>query len=141
MWYGLTNKNIVHGLIIFVIIGAVAVLLALVSALFKDPGPRNYWALLFLFVAVPGVWLVLVSILSTTWLRVEEEHVDWYLWKKIHLLKCPIADISHIGGGAFSAVVIKTKKGTIRLLGLSLRDRMMLSSHLMELNQDIKWLK
>jgi hypothetical protein len=141
MWYGLTKKNIISGLIIFVLIGAVAVLLALVSTLFKDPGSRNYWALLFLFVVVPGIWLVLVSILSATWLRVDKEHVEWYLWKKIHLLKCPIADITHIGGGSFSAVIIKTKKGTIRLLGLHHRDRKKLSSHLMELNQSIKWLK
>ena len=39
MWYGLTKKNIVHGLIIFVVIGAVAVLLGLVAVLFAKPGP------------------------------------------------------------------------------------------------------
>jgi hypothetical protein len=66
MWYGLTRKNIVHGLIIFVVIGAVAVLLGLVAVLFAKPGPRNYWALLLLFVAIPGIWLVLVSILTIT---------------------------------------------------------------------------
>ena len=141
MWYGLTKKNIISGLIIFVVIGAVAVLLALISTLFKDPGPRNYWALLFLFLVVPGIWLVLVSILSATWLKIEKEQVEWYLWKKIRLFKCPIADITHIGGGSFSAVIIKTKKGTIRLFGLHHRDRIKLSSHLMELNQSIKWLK
>ena len=141
MWYGLTIKNIVQGFIIFVIIGAVAVLLALISTLFKEPGPRNYWALLFIFMMVPGIWLIFVSFLSATWLRVGKEHVEWYLWKKFKLLKCPIADITHIGGGSFSAVIIKTKKGTIRLLGLHHRDRKKLSSHLMGLNHSIKWLK
>ena len=141
MWYGLTIKNVVQGFIIFVIIGAVAVLLALISTLFKEPGPRNYWALLFIFMMVPGIWLIFVSFLSATWLRVGKEHVEWYLWKKFQLLKCPIADITHIGGGSFSAVIIKTKKGTIRLLGLHHCDRNKLSSHLMEINQNIKWLK
>jgi len=141
MWYGLTIKNIVQSLIVFVTIGAVAVVLALISTLFKDPGPRNYWALLFLFMSVPGIWLVFVSFLTATWLRVEREYVAWYLWKKIQLLKCPIADITHIGGGSFSAVIIKTKKGTIRLLGLQHSDRNKLSRHLMETNQNIKWLK
>ena len=42
--------------------------------------------------------------------------------------------------GSFSAVIIKTNKGTIRLFGLHLRDRMKLSNHLMELNQNIQWL-
>jgi len=119
MWYGLTKKNIVHGLIIFVVIGAVAVLLGLVAVLFAKPGPRNYGALLFLFVAIPGIWLVLVSILTITWLKVDNDQVEWYLWKRIHLLSCPIADITHIGGGSFSAVIIKTNKGTIRLFGTS----------------------
>jgi hypothetical protein len=141
MWYGLTIKNIIHGLIIFIVIGVVAVLMALVSTFFANSGPRNYWALLFLFLAIPGIWLVLVSILTITWLKVDNEHADWYLWKKIHLLRCPIADITHIGGGSFAAVKIKTNKGTIRLFGLHHRDRVKLSNHLMELNQNIKWLK
>lgn len=140
MWYGLTKRNIVHGLIAFAVIGVVAALLGLVSALFAKPGPRNYWALLFLFAAIPGIWLILVSIFTITWLKVDNEQVEWYLWKKIRLLSCPIADITHIGGGSFSAVIIRTKKGTIRLFGLHLRDRMKLANHLRELNQNIKWL-
>ena len=140
MWYGLTRKNILHGLIVFCVIGAVAALAGLIGAFFSKPGPRNYWALLFLFAAIPGIWLVLVSILTITWLKVDDGWVEWYLWKKIRILRCPVSDITHIGGGSFSAVVIRTRRGTIRLFGLHLRDRRKLSDHLLELNPNIKWL-
>ena len=140
MWYGLTKKNIVRGLIVFFAIGISAAVLGLIGVQFEKPGPRNYWAILFLVAAIPGIWLVLVSILTITWLKVGDEQVEWYLWKKIRILSCPIADITHVGGGSFSAVIIKTNKGTIRLFGLHLRDRMKLSNHLMEINKDIQWL-
>ena len=138
MWYGLTKKHIVQGLIVFFLIGVFAALLGLVVSLFSKPGPRNYWALLFLLAAIPGIWLVLVSILTITWLKVSDEKIEWYLWKKILLLSCPIADIKRIGGGSFSAVVIKTNKGTIHLFGLHNRDRINLSNHLLGLNKNIK---
>jgi len=124
----------------FFAIGIFAALIGLVAVLFAKPGSRNYWALLFLVVAIPRIWLVLVSILTITWLKVGNEQVEWYLWKRIRILSCPIADITHIGGGSFSAVIIKTTKGTIRLFGLHLRDRMKLSNHLMEINKNIQWL-
>jgi len=137
MWYGLTRQNIVHGLIVFFAIGVFAALLGLIGVQFEKPGPRNYWALLFLVAVIPGIWLVLVAILTITWLKVGDEHVEWYLWKKIRILSCPIAEITHIGGGSFSAVIIKTTRGTIRLFGLHCRDRMRLAEHLMEINQNI----
>jgi len=138
MWYGLTKDKIIHGLIIFSGIGIIAALLGMVSGFLSESGPKNYWALLFLVAAIPGIWLILVSFLTITWLKVDNEQIEWYLWKKICLLSCSTMDITHIGGGTFSAVLIKTKKGTIRLFGLHLKDKRKLSDHLIEINHNIK---
>lgn len=140
MWYGLSKQNVVHGLIVFFIIGIVAALLGLIGVQFEKPGPRNYWALAFLVAFIPGIWLALVAILTITWVKVDNEQVHWYLWKKIRILSCPISDVTHIGSGTLSAVIIKTKRGTIHLLGLHLADRGKLSDSLMERNKNIRWL-
>jgi hypothetical protein len=140
MWYGLSRQNVVHGLIVFSVIGVVAALLGMIGVQFEKPGPRNYWALVFLVAAIPGIWLALVAILTITWLKVDNEQIHWYLWKKIRILSCPISDVTHIGGGSFSAVIIKTRRGTIHLFGLHLRDRGKLSDYLMERNENIQWI-
>ena len=140
MWYGLSRQNILHGLMVFSVIGIVGALLVLIGVQFEEPGPRDYWALAYLMAAIPGIWLVLVAILTITWLKVDQERIHWYLWKKIRILSCPISDVTHIGGGSFSAVVIKTRRGTIRLFGLHVRDRRRLSDCLMERNENIRWI-
>ncbi|HUL21799.1 MAG TPA: hypothetical protein VLZ10_10110 [Thermodesulfobacteriota bacterium] len=138
MWYGLTKKNIVHGLIVFSAIGFFAAFVGMIGFQFEKSGPRNYWALLFLMAVIPGIWLVLVLFLTVTWLKVDNEQIEWYLWKKIRIFSCPITDITHIGGGSLSAVIIKTRKGTIRLFGLHHSDTKKLSKHLMQINKNIQ---
>ena len=138
MWYGMTKKDIVRGLIVFFGIGLFAVLIGLIGSYFEKTEPKNYWALLLLLAAIPGIWLALVSVLTITWLKVTDEQVEWYLWKNFRLLSCPIADITHIGRGLVSAFIIKTKKGTIRLLGLHVANRTELSNHLVSINPNIQ---
>lgn len=140
MWYGLSKENIVRGLLIFTGLGVIAAVAGLIGGAVSNSGPKNYWALLFLLLALPGIWIALVSILTITWLKVDDRQVEWYLWKKVRLLSCPIDDITHLGRGSVSAFVIKTKKGTIRLLGLHMRNRKKLSNYLMEKNPNIQWL-
>jgi hypothetical protein len=140
MWYGLTKENITRGLVIFTGLGVVAAVAGLIGGEISNSGPKNYWALLILFLAIPGIWIVLVAILTITWLKVDNQQVEWYLWKKVRLFGCPIEDITHIGGGSVSAFVIKTRKGTIRLFGLDIGNRKRLSKYLMEKNPNIQWL-
>ncbi len=138
MWYGLTKNHIVRGLIVFFGLGVFLTLCVIIFIQFSKSSEINYWALLFLLVALPGIWLVLVSVLTITWIKVNNDQVEYYLWKRIHILNCPIRDITHIGGGLVSAFIIKTKKGNMRLLGLQLNDKKKLSNHLMKINPNIQ---
>lgn len=111
MWYGLTKENIIRGFLIFVGLGIIAAVAGFIGAEFSDPGPNNPWALLFLVLIIPGIWVALSLILTITWLRVDDKKVEWFLWKKVRLLSCPIEDITHIGRGLVSAFILKTRTG------------------------------
>ena|SRR5262249_25345165 len=138
MWYGFTRQRFVQSLGIFTSIGLVAALLGLIGSKVSGNGIRNYWALAWIVFGIPAMWIVLASIFSVTWLKVEHSGLGWYLWKRILILKCPIRSVLSIGPGMVSAVNIKTPQGTIRLFGLHLKDREELTRHLIELNPAIR---
>src|SRR5262249_59161965 len=87
-----------------------------------------------LLVGIPGIWVALAAILSSTWLKIEGNELSWYLWKRFLLLRCSTEDILWIGGGSFSALVIRTRKGTIRLFGIHAGDRYLLTDLLRTAN-------
>lgn len=137
MWYGLSKRNFVRTLAVFAVIGLVAALLGLLGAGISGMSVRNYRALVWLVLGIPAIWVVLASILSATWLKVGDADISWYLWKRVLILTCPIDSVLAIGPGSFSAVVIRTRQGTIRLFGLHLRDRAELIERLMKVKPNI----
>jgi hypothetical protein len=140
MWYGLTKENFVDTLLVFMAVGVLAAVLGLGSAIYHHAPIGNYWAVVALLFAIPSTWLILGAVLSTTWLRVGSNSIEWYVWKKFLIRTYPIATLVSIGTGSFSAVHIHTHRGTIRLLGLHHTDRVELTKHLLALKPDIKFL-
>ena len=138
MWYGLTKQNFVHSLRVFAVLGLVAALLGLIGSAISGAGIRNYWALVWLVLGIPAIWIVLASILSVTWLKVGDSDIGWYLWKRVLILECPIDSVLAIGPGSFSAVVIRTRRGTIHLFGLHRTKRAELARRLKGVNPDIE---
>lgn len=138
MWYGLTRKNFISGLTVFGIIGLIAALAGVINAWIKQPATINYGTLLALFLFVPALWIALFVVLSITSLRIEGEELQWFAWRKILLKRCRVQSVRAIGPGWFSAMIIKTDVGTIRLFGLHMNDRVALSRHLLQLKPSIK---
>jgi hypothetical protein len=137
-WYGLSRQNFFHTLQIFGLLGVIAAVLAVLDAFHKGQDIQNWWRLLGLVLGIPMIWTLLGIVLSSTWLKLDEAEVSWYLWKRFLLLRCPVRSILTIGSGGFSAMIIKTSKGTIYLFGLHFRDRVELTNRLMEVNPNIQ---
>ena len=140
MWYGLTKRDFIKGLLFFAELGIFAAAAGLIGVAVSRPESKNYGALLYLMIGLPGIWVVTSGIISIAWLKVDDGQVEWYLWKKVKLLNCSIEDITHIGAGRVSAYIIKNRKGTIRLLGMHMGNRNVLSDYLMEKNPNIQYL-
>ena len=134
MWYGFDKKQFISGLKIFVVIGLFATIAGFLSTFFSEnKGDNNYWALLFLALVVPAIWLILSAIFCSTWVKVNDSIIYWYLFKIWLLKKVPIKDITRVRGGSFSAVVIETSQGNIHIIGLDIPTREKLGNHLLEL--------
>jgi hypothetical protein len=132
LWYGLHRKVFTDTLIVFAVIGALAALLALLAARFGPARVSSPWAPLILLLFIPGLWLTVAAVLSTTWLRVLPDRLEWYLWKRVLLGTYPVSTLRGLRAGTWSAVRITTTRGTTFLLGLHLRDRERLAAHLVE---------
>ena len=138
MWYGLTKKAFLDGLLIFCVIAILACVATVVASILKGTGLRHWEGFIMLLVGIPGIWVALAAILSITWLKIEGNELSWYLWKRFLLLRCSTEDILWVGGGSFSALVIRTRKGTIRLFGIHAGDRYLLTDRLRTANPDIE---
>jgi len=138
MWYGLTKKAFLGGLLIFCVIAILACVATVVASILKGTGLRHWEGFIMLLVGIPGIWVALAAILSITWLKIEGNELSWYLWKRFLLLRCSTEDILWVGGGSFSALVIRTRKGTIRLFGIHAGDRYLLTDRLRTANPDIE---
>jgi hypothetical protein len=105
MWYGMTKKDIVRGLIVFFGIGLFAVPIGLIGSYFEKTEPKNYWALLLLLAAILGIWLALVYVLTISWLKVTDDvTVKIYSTKTIRSARSisvsahpQMANLAHIG--------------------------------------------
>lgn len=139
MWYGFTRQRFIQSFVVFTIIGLLGALLGVIGSKVSGTGIQNYWTLTWLILGIPALWLVLASIFTITWLKVEHSDIEWCLWKKVLILKCPIQSVLEIAPGLASAVIIKTPQGTIRLFGLHLVDRLELTRRLVEINPRIKF--
>jgi hypothetical protein len=137
MWYGFDMRQFKSGLLVFVAIGVLAALLGVISGFFSESETKNYWALLFLLLAIPFIWLILSSVFFSTWVKVEGNTLSWYLYKILRLKTVTVDEIERIRGGSFSAVIIETRRGNIHIVGLMLPHRVALSDHLQKLNPAI----
>ena len=138
MWYGFRRQAFMAGLRIFFVLGVLAVLAALVSGWVEETEAPNYAVLPVLLLAIPGIWLLFSLLFAATWLKIEGDCAEWYLFRRLRLKRVPIAEIVSIGAGAFSAVLLHTSRGTVRLIGLSLEDRAGLVIELQARNPSIR---
>jgi hypothetical protein len=137
MWYGLSRTHFLQTLAFFVGLGVVAALLGTVARYFDEVQDRSPWSLVALLVTIPSIWIAMGTVLCTTWLRVEDDRIEWYLWKRFRLNSCHPRDVIRLEPGSFSAMRIKTSKGTMRLFGIHAQDQVSLSEHLLALNPNI----
>lgn len=137
-WYGLSRGQFMQMLKVFTGIGVFAVVLVLVVVLVKGMPVRQPAALLWVLPGIPCIWLVLGSVLSITSLRVGAQEVHWYLFRRFLVRSYPVASLRCIEPGTFSAVRIRTDRGTIHLLGLYVDDRLRLAQHLLVLNPRLR---
>src|ERR1700730_989767 len=102
MWYGFTTSHFLSGLKLSFLLG----LLAGAGGLFDadiHALPINWLALPVLVFGIPALWILIVSIWSTTWLLVEESVITWCLWKKWPIHSCSVDSVVEIRSGDFSA--------------------------------------
>jgi hypothetical protein len=139
MWYGFDTKQFKSGMKIFMFLGIIAVFLGVVSTFFgSSTGNKNYWALLFLVLCIPSIWLFLSCIFFSTWVKIESDYISWYFFKTWRIKKVAFSELIKVRGGSFSAVVIETSQGNIHIFGLNIPTRVSLYNHLKELNPNIE---
>ena len=138
MRYGLDASQFWTGLKIFVAIAVLACIAAVAQSLITGNETRNYGALVFLLIAVPSIWLIFSTFFFATSVTIDNDEVRWYLFDRWLLKRVPVQQVRGIRGGSFSAVIIETDSGNLRVIGLHLPNRRALSDHLKGLNPEIR---
>lgn len=142
MVIGLTRARVVQGLRVNIVIGLVAMALGVV-AVFVDDGKAQhatgldlYLSVLLLFVMPSAIWLLLAVILGSVTLRVDGSSVEQVLWNRFVLKRRPVAALSRISAGSFSALVLHFRGGgRIALPGIHHDDQVRFVSFLQDLTQ------
>ena len=138
MRYGLEAAQFWTGLKIFVAIAVFACVAAVGQSLVTGNETRNYGALIFLLVAIPSIWLIFSAFFFSTSVTVDDDQVRWMLFDRWLLKSVPVEQVRRLRGGPFSAVIIETDDGNIRIIGLHLPNRRALSDHLRGLNPGVR---
>ena len=136
-FYGYSRQAFRDSLTVMTLIGMAGAVLGMLGRYFSHAPARAPWAALWLVLVVPGIWLLASIPLSATWLELRDGELRWTLWRRWQLGRYPVDSVRSIGTGSFSAVRIETARGTIRLLGLHMKERTRLAARLRELNPGI----
>ena len=143
---GLTRRRVWEGLVVNLGIGAVAVCLAIVTRL-RDGKPADQYpglvesllTLALLFVMPIGLWLILMAILCSVTLRLQDGAIEQVLWGRFILKRAPLAALSGVSSGGFSALVLRFAGGKrIALPGIHHDDRRRFIALLLEKRRDLE---
>ena len=134
------------GLVVTLVIGAVAVCLAIVARVLDGKPPDqhpgfidSFFTLLFLFFMPSGIWLLLMAVLCSITLHLRDGMIEQVLWHRFVLKRAPIAALLRVSGGSFSALVLRFRGGTkIALPGIHHDDQVRFIASLQELRPDLE---
>ena len=115
---GLTRRRVWEGLVVNLGIGAVAVCWAMVARLLDGKPADQYPGLVeslltlaFLFAMPSGLWLILMAILCSVRLRLKDGAIEQVLWGRFILKRAPLAALTGVSHGGFSALVLHFRGG------------------------------
>ena len=143
---GLRRRWVRQGLMIFLVIGAVAVCAALVARLLdgkpadQHPGALDsFLTLVFLLLMPSGLWLILCAVLGSITLRLSDGMIEQVLWHRVVLKRAPIAALLRVSAGGFSALVLHFRGGAkIALPGIYHDDQVRFIALLHEMCPDLE---
>jgi hypothetical protein len=123
MWFGLSIARIRQALVVFTAIGGLAFVSGLVVPWIDGKPLKSPLVLPFLFLVPPVLWLVLAAFLAVLHLRVTDDAIEQYVWRRILVARKPLATLAAITPGSVSSVVLRFHDGsTMRLLGIHVAD-------------------
>jgi hypothetical protein len=131
-------KRALPSLRIFAVLGVLAAGAALVHAAVTDAEVRQPWALLFLMLALPTIWIVFLCCFASYSLRIGDERIEKLLVGRWVMASKPIDGLRSAGIVQNTLQLVFSDGSKIRLGAMPLRDVALLEATLGEHRPDLR---